>query len=359
MNEEGLPIAVILSAILHAGALFLFVILAKESARRATQTISNVDLLIPIHKTLSPQAPQPKSQRLALKSTFNFLKLALPSAPPKIEALKALSVPLPKERHLMAAAPKIEDRGRMRRTAKLESHLDMSRKNLPQAAGLEKTFENHPQSSMAQLPKLEEIGRRRAPKKILAAIALEDAHRQDAPMAGLDSTLPDNQRALPNPAEAPLEEAPREPLRATHKISPSLPPSSPNTKPQEAPGPHALSAKGIDFSAQHPSKNLTLKGGAKKGVNIEGPLANRDVISYNIPKFPKWALKEGIPEAAVSIRFWVSPDGRVLPGLRIEKTSGFGRLDRLAMEALKKWRFAAIKSEEKEWGVITFRFLLD
>ena len=40
--------------------------------------------------------------------------------------------------------------------------------------------------------------------------------------------------------------------------------------------------------------------------------------------------------------------------------SGYGRLDRLALEHLKKWRFEALAlGEGNQWGVITFRFILE
>src|SRR5206468_105908 len=107
-------------------------------------------------------------------------------------------------------------------------------------------------------------------------------------------------------------------------------------------------------------KRAALQTGApKKGVEIEGPLADRKVLNYEIPEFPSWAKEQGILEASVAIRFWVNKDGEVLPNMRVEHTSGYGRLDRLAMDALSKWKFAPLLSEERQWGVITFRFLLE
>ncbi len=367
MNEERTPLALILSTLLHAVGLFLFLMLAKHNAKKVAQTISDVDLLVPMHKTLPPPLPtavkkfRPKPKKIAFKSMKDFLKLALPApTAPKPQAPKALSVALPEEHHLMAAAPKIEDRGRMRSRQKLESHLDMSRKDLPQQAAFKENFNDSHHETTAQLPKLEEIGRRRAPQKLLNQIALQDAQQQNAPMGIEDSnvSLPENHTAAPV-QEAPLEEASPEPIHS-HHFSAEIPGSSIKMAPQSAPLPGApLSSDNLSVKTTHPTTAANLKTGGKKGIDIEGPLANRNVISYNIPKFPDWALKQGIPESSVSIRFWVSPDGKVLPNLRIERTSGFGRLDHLAMEALKKWRFAPIKTQEKEWGVITFRFLLD
>ncbi|MBI4218355.1 MAG: energy transducer TonB, partial [Elusimicrobia bacterium] len=77
-----------------------------------------------------------------------------------------------------------------------------------------------------------------------------------------------------------------------------------------------------------------------------------------LPVYPPWARAKNI-EASVSIRFTVNPEGDVENALSIEKTSGYPELDRLAMETLKKWKFTALTSEQKQWGTITFKFLLD
>ena len=336
MNEERTPLALILSTLLHAAGLFLFLMLAKENAKKVTQTISDVDLLIPVQKPL-PLSPvkqshlQPKP--LAFKSMKDFLKLALPApATLKPQAPKTLSIALPEEHHLMAAAPKIEDRGRMRSRQKLESHLDMSRKELPQAAAFKENFNDSPHESMPQLPKLEEIGQRRAPKKLLKQIALQDAQERNAPMGITNSNILPDHHAHMAAQEAPLEEASPKPSNS-HHISTNIPESSLRMAPQSAPTPGAsLSADDLNIKITRPTTAAKLKNGGKKGIDIEGPLANRKVISYNIPKFPSWALKQGIPESSVSIRFWVSPEGKVLPNLRIERTSGFGRLDRWAIK---------------------------
>ena len=52
-------------------------------------------------------------------------------------------------------------------------------------------------------------------------------------------------------------------------------------------------------------------------------------------------------------------DGAVMPDMRVEHTSGYGRLDRLAMDSLRNWKFEPIAAQERQWGIITFRFLLE
>ncbi len=94
-------------------------------------------------------------------------------------------------------------------------------------------------------------------------------------------------------------------------------------------------------------------------MQIEGPLADRKIASYVVPTFPNWARDQGILEADVGIRFTVDEDGNVMPGMRIENSSGYGRLDKLAMEALKNWSFAPKPGAGVQWGVITFKFVLE
>jgi TonB family protein len=95
----------------------------------------------------------------------------------------------------------------------------------------------------------------------------------------------------------------------------------------------------------------------RKGVEIEGPLSGRKVVAYSVPPFPDWASRQGIMEAEVAIRFTVDAEGAVMPGMSVERTSGYGRLDRLAMDSLRSWRFAPAPGTGAQWGVITFRFI--
>jgi TonB family protein len=101
------------------------------------------------------------------------------------------------------------------------------------------------------------------------------------------------------------------------------------------------------------------EGGPKKGVEIEGPLKDRKVVSAVIPKFPDWARTQGMMEAEVAIRFNVDAEGNVMPGMRVERTSGYGRLDRLCTESLRSWTFVPAPGSGAQWGIITFRFILE
>ncbi len=78
-----------------------------------------------------------------------------------------------------------------------------------------------------------------------------------------------------------------------------------------------------------------------------------------MPRFPDWARARSILEAEVVILFYVDPEGSVLSDMRVERTSGYGQLDRLAQQSLRNWKFAPITTSERQWGRITFRFVLE
>ena len=126
--------------------------------------------------------------------------------------------------------------------------------------------------------------------------------------------------------------------------------------------PQGLMAPKLDkiVSAPKPAHRQTAQAAVeKKGVQIEGPLADRKVVASAMPAFPAWARDQGILQADVSIRFTVDEDGNVMPGMRVENSSGYGRLDKLAMESLQNWRFAPNPGAGAQWGVITFKFVLE
>jgi TonB family protein len=99
---------------------------------------------------------------------------------------------------------------------------------------------------------------------------------------------------------------------------------------------------------------------ASRKVEIEGPLSKRKVLKYYVPEFPAWAGDLGLLEASVAIKFYVDNSGRVLDDTSVEKTSGYGALDRLAAGAIKRWRFEPLSgAASRQWGIITFRFVTD
>lgn len=97
----------------------------------------------------------------------------------------------------------------------------------------------------------------------------------------------------------------------------------------------------------------------KKSIQISGQVVGRKILASYLPVYPDWARVKNI-EADVVIRFYVSFQGIVREKLYLERTSGYSKLDQLAMESLKKWVFEPLKTTAgDQWGIITFRYLLE
>ena len=94
------------------------------------------------------------------------------------------------------------------------------------------------------------------------------------------------------------------------------------------------------------------------GARIIGPVADRAVVTYDVPEYPEWAKRDGV-EGSVTLYFFVLPDGRVKENVLVERTSGFADFDDGAVEALLAWRFVAMPNAGEQWGRITFHYKLD
>jgi TonB family protein len=351
MTSEKLPASVVISLGLHGGALVLFGLMVRAVPKQAPQIVEGVELLT--------QAPKPRPAASAPKppplSTMDFLKLALPSAP-RAASLAPLSIKITEHKMAPADAPKLQDRA-MKSLPKLQA-LDLSARQT-EAAKLDVKIESRRQAAatLAALPRLEDVGRKRV-KNLPQALVLEDQRREAVAAQGLpDVALAPTSRRRALAAVSALQEA--APPEQERKLG-SLLPERPLL--MEA-HPQAVMAPKLEkiAAAPKPERRQAAQAdvGRSKGVEIEGPLADRKIAAYAVPPFPDWARDQGILEADVSIRFTVDEDGVVLPDMRVANSSGYGRLDKLALESLKNWRFAPKPGAGVQWGVITFKFVLE
>jgi TonB family protein len=95
------------------------------------------------------------------------------------------------------------------------------------------------------------------------------------------------------------------------------------------------------------------------GASITGPIADRPIVSYQVPVYPEWAKHDAV-EGAVTLYFVVRPDGAVKENVLVQKTAGFEDFDENARLALRAWRFKALSPGQsgEQWGTITFRYRL-
>jgi TonB family protein len=93
---------------------------------------------------------------------------------------------------------------------------------------------------------------------------------------------------------------------------------------------------------------------------VAGPISQREISKKVIPRYPRWALDRRV-SGTVVVRIWVQPNGQVKGAPTVESSSGYPDLDQVVVDALRAWEFAALGSgvkNEDQWGVITFRFTL-
>jgi len=119
----------------------------------------------------------------------------------------------------------------------------------------------------------------------------------------------------------------------------------------------------LKHSSAPPDKDIPLHAsspGKDVGITITGEIKNRKIIKSYMPPYPAWLEGEGV-EPVVVLRFTVLPAGHIKNRVFVKRTSGFTKLDKLAIKAMKKWIFAPLSGknfQREETGEIAFRFLL-
>lgn len=101
-------------------------------------------------------------------------------------------------------------------------------------------------------------------------------------------------------------------------------------------------------------------GGKGVSMTITGQISDRKILSSASPVYTDRARRNGW-EGAVAVHFTVLPDGRVKDNMYFDQTSMHRDLNQAAMDAIRKFRFAALPSgrSEEQWGVITIIFRLN
>jgi len=337
------------SMILHVGGILLFVHISQIGTKAKSVDIQNVDIIRVFKPTPVPQvkvkAPPPTIK--------DFLKMALPAVHrPQLMTMQAKLPEIP--RPLLQATPKLEDRTRLQQ-AKLEA-LDLNKRRVD-AARIDAKLEERHTTALAALPRLEDVGRRQV-RNLPAALKLEEQRQEAMAFKSIQGMEVSPSRHNVAPA-AVLQEATPQQSGRLERITSFLPTAAEpvQLQPRAAAPPPMI--KKIEVAPVSPKRTAAVQQEKRKAVEIEGPLADRKVVSYDVPQFPDWAKQRNILEAEVVVLFYVDPDGNVISDMHVEHTSGYGQLDRLSMDSLRNWKFVPISSSERQWGRITFRFILE
>ncbi|MFA6028734.1 MAG: TonB family protein [Elusimicrobiota bacterium] len=107
-----------------------------------------------------------------------------------------------------------------------------------------------------------------------------------------------------------------------------------------------------------PAGGGPVQDGGGVAWSLEGPVGNRRLAHREVPACPDWVSERGL-DLVVQIRFQVLEDGTVQRAMAVRRTSGFPELDRVALDALGRWRFEAVRGSAPDtWGVVTFHFTM-
>jgi TonB family protein len=350
-----------IGAILFHGLLFFaylnFVLLRPETRNIV---ISNVDLLL--------QEKEVRTPRTSAGKTLDFLKLAMPKIP-KIEmarapVLPAIDIKTPEARRKNFELPEklLERSGR----AQAQERLEMDTSKRAASAMSADLGIKAERASVALAPRieLEEVGARKAPA-LPENLKFDESARSYTPQTMQELNVAvDRARKV---AALPQGISERQGEVGTMRESARIAPAMPERLAEARSAPVDNAAQGlrarpvISAAALGGLKSATMKQAEEpKKVEIEGPLSRRKVLKYYVPVFPAWARDRGLLEASVAIKFYVDNSGRVLDNASVEKTSGYGALDKVAVDAIKKWLFEPLTgAAARQWGVITFRFVTD
>lgn len=127
------------------------------------------------------------------------------------------------------------------------------------------------------------------------------------------------------------------------------------------PGENRFTMEGVKITpGVHDRGGIFVGKGEAQEFAITGPVSRRGIVRRVYPQYPKWAEEAGV-SGEVRLKFWVLPDGLVNK-VEVTQTTGYPDLDQIASQAMKKWLFEPLSSQEKQivqWGTITLKFKLE
>jgi TonB family protein len=359
-SDKTLIYSAIGAFLFHGLLFFVYINFVLLGPQTRNIVINNVDLLL--------QEKEPRIPRAPANKTMDFLKLALPRIP-KIETVQAPRMPAieiktPEAHRKSFDLPQklLERSGRVQARERLE--MDTAKRAVSAMNADLGIKAERAAAALAPKIELEEVGMKKAPA-LPENLRFDENARSFTPqtMRELNIAVDRARKVSALPQGLAERQGGVGVLREEARLAPAMPErlSEARLAPSETLTRGLREKPVISVAGLGGTKSASIKqGGETKKVEIEGPLSKRKVRKYYVPAFPSWARDRGLLEASVSIKFYVDNTGRVLDNASVEKTSGYGALDRSAMDAIKRWQFEpAGASASRQWGIITFRFVTD
>lgn len=362
-SDQALNTSFVISLFLH-GALGLLWWQLHLQQRGTVIRLESVELM----EVLKEAQVVPEPAQRAPRNVLEFLKMALPQM--RKPALREVEAPEARPQPRLEQATPIDLSKRVE--LKTAPTLDLSRRSAPApAAALSEVVPAASPKDRTMLPvepsqaaiRLDEVGRRRVAAPPPPAIVLGGGR----PLASSPGDFRDIRPAGPARASSPPPkevaapvalERPGVKLGVGKSIAPEALPLGFGRGRLEGLRAAPALADVVQAKPGMGGAMLEKSLGKAGAVEIAGPLSRRKVLKSLLPQYPEWARRKGI-EADVSIRLFVAPDGAVRGKMTVERTSGHLELDRIAMEALRRWLFEPAPAGGDQWGVVTFRFRLE
>jgi TonB family protein len=87
-------------------------------------------------------------------------------------------------------------------------------------------------------------------------------------------------------------------------------------------------------------------------VVFEEAGTDRRLLSRADPKVPAWVGSQGLT-LSMTVSFTLMPDG-LIGAVALEKSSGYADVDSSVLDAIRRWRFSAVKGTALMKGVIPY-----
>ncbi len=90
-------------------------------------------------------------------------------------------------------------------------------------------------------------------------------------------------------------------------------------------------------------------------IEWEDPAAGREAVTMVLPRIPQWVSEQGL-QLKVVVAFVLTPQG-ILSAVELEKSSGYSDVDSAVLEAVRKWKFKAVRSNRLVRGRLPYRII--
>ncbi|MEZ5504459.1 MAG: energy transducer TonB [Gammaproteobacteria bacterium] len=157
----------------------------------------------------------------------------------------------------------------------------------------------------------------------------------------------------PQPVKPPEPVRPPEPVK-----SPPPPKPKPKPKPLPAPAPQPEPARPVPTPAPQPQPATPAPTAApaaqpsEVAAPVVPPRVDASALNNPKPAYPSMSRRRG-EEGTVMLELLVLKDGSV-GDIRVKESSGYPRLDRSALEAVRRWRYTPAQQGGKP---IEYRYL--